>query len=874
MPHGSLLWGAPPIQRARAQETEAEAEPVLVPPSLVQFASATYPEAAAEYGLEGTVELELTIDAEGRVTDAIVVTPAGSGFDEAAAEAARRFLFEPATRDAEPIPSIIRYRYVFELTQEPEVEEVEDEAPPPGLLEGQVLDAGDDAPIVDAAISVQMPGETTQTPGETTQMVGEGSVAVVSDADGRFSVGSLAPGSYEVRIAAEGFEAYVSSEEVASGEATSIVYRMLRSDASASSDTFSATAVADPPPREVVRRSIQREQLTRIPGTRGDALRAVEILPGVGRPAFGAGALIIRGSAPEDSTIRFHGVEVPLLYHFGGLTSFYNSRLLEQIDFYPGNFSARYGRKTGGVLEVSSRDPASDRLHGVIETSFIDVSLMLEFPITDELSMAIAARRSVLDFFIETLIPDDTLDIVTAPVYEDYQLILSWRPTPNDRFRFQLYGVRDTFKILLSDGFAEDDPSVRGNANLDTQFHFGHLSWDHTYAPGFEQETNLRVGPTNLDFGLGDEFSFQGRFLEITLRTEWRARLAEWARVIVGTDLDITPFSIDYVGPQPRQIEGTGQDEPLSTQEQVIAQPVDQVYRPGFYVETELRPVEPLLLNLGFRADYYSEIDKWSFDPRSVAVYSVTDQTRIKGGVGLYSQPPEFQESIEEIGNPNLDPFHSVHVGLGVEHDFTETIEVGVEGFYKWLWDRVVETENGEAPFFRNKGVGRIYGMEISAQVRPTKGFFGYLSYTLSRSERRDAPGESFRPFDFDQTHIFNLAAVYQLPKGWEVGTTLRLVSGNPDTPVAGSSYDANNDVYLAVNGDINSGRAPLFHRLDVRIEKKWAFDLWKFAIFLDVQNVYNATNSEGTIYNFDYTESTALNGLPIIPALGMRGEL
>jgi outer membrane receptor protein involved in Fe transport len=184
----------------------------------------------------------------------------------------------------------------------------------------------------------------------------------------------------------------------------------------------------------------------------------------------------------------------------------------------------------------------------------------------------------------------------------------------------------------------------------------------------------------------------------------------------------------------------------------------------------------------------------------------------------------------------------------------------------------------GLDPIFENGGRGRIYGMELSARINPDHGeYVGYLSYTLSRSERLDRPDDpdaQWRLFDFDQTHILTLSFTYNLPRNWSLGGTVRIVSGNPSTPIIGSVYDAMNDVYLPIDGRVNSQRNPLFHRLDVRLEKKWIWETFTLAFFIDVQNAYNQANQEGLIYNFDFTETTVINGLPIIPALGIRGEL
>ena len=168
----------------------------------------------------------------------------------------------------------------------------------------------------------------------------------------------------------------------------------------------------------------------------------------------------------------------------------------------------------------------------------------------------------------------------------------------------------------------------------------------------------------------------------------------------------------------------------------------------------------------------------------------------------------------------------------------------------------------------------RIYGLEIAGRARPTGRFFGFLSYTLSRSERRDHPNAPWRLFDFDQSHILTLSMVYKLGRGWELGGTFRLVSGNPITPVIGSVYDVTSDIYQPIYGALNSQRVGLFHRLDVRLEKMWRFTHWNLAFYIDIQNIYSRMNPEGTLYNYDYRESQVVGGLPIIPSLGLRGEL
>ncbi|MFW2390643.1 MAG: TonB-dependent receptor domain-containing protein [Polyangiales bacterium] len=841
-------------QRSVQVSAEEETKPLITPPKLIRFVEASYPESEAEQPDETVVELDIVVGKDGLVTEVSVARSAGEAFDEAALEAARQFVFEPARKDWEPIAARIRYRYVFEMKAPPEKITT-------GWLRGTVLLAEGDVPAGSVVVEIK---------NERKELLRD----LVSAADGTFVVTDLEPGVYSVNIIGGEYGDLAAEEELVAGEVTQVIYRLGAQKQNAYRG-FGATAVVDAPPREVVKRTIDKEELTRIPGTRGDALRAVELLPGVARPPFGIGLLIVRGAAPQDSESFIDGIPVPLIYHFGGLTSIYNSYMLEKIDFYPGNFSVRYGRRTGGILEVTTRDPARDRIHGVAEVSIIDTFFTIEAPITDKISISGGLRRSLIDLILPSVLPDD-IGIRQAPVYIDYQFKLNFWPTKRDRVRISAYGSNDRLELILEEA-SGDDPAVRGNTQLSTAFYNNQVDWSRRVGDKVDQELAFNVGPSKINFGLGDEFRLEGTFIQTYGRGEWRYQVTEKVRLIAGLDVYTAPIKLSYVGPQPTAQEGGGsQQGSLAGQDQVIADVDTTVFRPGIYLESNMQLGKLTQLILGLRMDYFSDISGFAVDPRLTTIFTVAEDMRVKLGAGIYSQPPEFQESDVSIGNPNLQPIKAVHLGAGWEYDALPGARFGVEGFYKYLWDRTIPTPNGQAPFYVTGGIGRIYGAEFSVNIRPETGrhYFGYFSYTLSRSERKDGPLEPWRLFDFDQTHILTAAFVYNFPRNWEIGGTFRLVSGNPGTPVIGSVYDALNDIYIPIDGRVNTLRNPLFHQLDIRVQKKWIFKGWRLAVFLDIRNAYNQQNQEGIIYNYDYSQQTPLLGLPIIPSLGVRGEL
>ena len=58
-------------------------------------------------------------------------------------------------------------------------------------------------------------------------------------------------------------------------------------------------------------------------------------------------------------------------------------------------------------------------------------------------------------------------------------------------------------------------------------------------------------------FSLGDSLRFNADFIQMNGRAEWIGRLSDRVRIIGGLDIDITPFTLDYVGPPIQQAEGS-----------------------------------------------------------------------------------------------------------------------------------------------------------------------------------------------------------------------------------------------------------------------------------------------------------------------------
>jgi TonB family protein len=144
---------------------DAPAEPGKVTlPRLKKYAAPVYPAKAAAAGSEGGVTLKLDIDAAGHVTRAIVETPGGHGFDEAALAAAPGLELEPARRaDGTPVAARILYQYKFTLEPRAKASALPVPRADVETIAGRVLVAGTDAALAGIAVKLRRPDGSSET---------------------------------------------------------------------------------------------------------------------------------------------------------------------------------------------------------------------------------------------------------------------------------------------------------------------------------------------------------------------------------------------------------------------------------------------------------------------------------------------------------------------------------------------------------------------------------------------------------------------------------------------------------------------------------------------------------------------------------------
>lgn len=540
----------------------------------------------------------------------------------------------------------------------------------------------------------------------------------------------------------------------------------------------------------------------------------------------------------------------------------------DSFDLYPGGAPAYYGRQTGGVLDARLKRLSPDRLHGYVDVSLLDAGAFVEAPIGEKVAVAVAGRASYVDRIMAAMGNP-------MPRYDDYQVSLIARPSAAHTLKLFYLGADDSFKMDAAD---LEDAQIT-NGNVEAAAHMQHVALEHEFTPSRTVQNKLRVGYLhwNTLFHLGDDSRVDAIYDGLLARDTLRITPARWIALELGADAELGRWTTDVLiaGGPPKEGQPDEGYVDFERDQRKYTRNIQNIAAGG-WVSLELRPVEQLLIVPGVRVDLQPQIEEVTVDPRVMARYDVVKQLALKAGTAVNHGVPSLDESARRFGNPNLGSERSIQHSAGVEISPLDFLHLDLTGFYHQLDGLVVPTDrliDGVALNFENTGEGRAYGFEAMLRHDLANRLSGWIAYTYSRSERRNDDDERWRLLDVDQTHNLVLVGAYQLPRHWQISTRFRYRTGQPGTPIVGAVFVSDDDVYAPTFGRTNSRRNEAFHQLDLRIDKRWIYQSWMLNLYMDIQNVYNRPNPEGTAYNYNFRQSQSQQGLPILTILGIRAE-
>lgn len=832
--------------------TPDDPPPLLHGPELIDYIEAIDPQIPREG--EISVLMLLEIGADGVVARTEILQSGGAPYDEAARAAASRWRFRPAEDETGPVPVTVEFTYVFP-PPEPKPEEIPAPVDARVWVTGRLFRAGSREGVVGASVSLASPSG---------ELLAEG----ITAEDGSFALGGLPEQTTAVTLTLRhpGYQDVRKDLTLSSDEQVDISL-WAREDTRADNEIVVWYDRRDEQP-EITRRTITIDEIRRVPGTFGDPVRIIQSLPGTARPPFASGLLVLRGANPDDSNVYIDGVEVPIVYHLGGYRSVLNPDLVSAVDYLPGGYSVRYGRSLGGVVDVRTKKTYPEHPRATVRADLLDSGALVEGRVKD-LGYSIAARRSYVDVVLGLVLRKQ--EFQASPRWYDYQLKLSHLGVPGE-LSLLLFGFDDRVVVRTA---GDTRPLGAGYST-----HRAVISLRHPITETLELWVQPSIGVVHTEYGLGRNYLFELSADTIDLRSELIFTPGPALTAKLGFDGQGTRNDfVLFLGNVP-----VDDGDPLSeTESRDMGRDLRQL-TPDPYVEATLSPIEDrdaLKLIAGLRMPWLlrDRTDtQHAFDPRlQVRLHPFSEGllggSTLKAGTGLYHQPPTGLELGRE---EEFERAASSEIGL--EQQITASLRADITAYHRYIGDpRIFKTKDQEE---ERDSIGRAYGVETMVRLSPTESLFGWVSYTLSKSEYNydpDDPEEPapWIPSDYDQTHIFTAVGGGNLPYRFGVSGRATYVTGNPYTPLQGGIFLMDQGNYLPYAlGDANSERQPPFWALDLRVDKRFAFRQWSLLLFLDLLNTLHGKNPEFPVYNYDFTETDYIASLPFLPAAGLLVEM
>ena len=745
-----------------------------------------------------------------------------------------------------------------------------------GWIEGIVLDQATQRPVVSAVVLVDATG-----------------AYVIAGENGRFKTGGVPSGVQTVRVEAIGYEPVASPElKISPHRATTIAIELMASPQFR--ETVVVTAPADSSAAGVTTSGfgIASEEIRRSAGSLGDINRFVQALPGMASGGDIRNDLVARGGSPVESLIRIDGFETPTLSHFstvgstGGVVSLLNSELIADATFLAGGFPAEYGDRLSSVLDIRVREGNRTRHAFEVDVNFAGAALLGEGPIGRRGSWIGSVRRSFVDLFATAA------GVTSVPEMSAYTFKANYDIGQRHKLWAVAVGGTDGLDFNTDDE-DPDEPDFVGiewrAARIVVGMGWQHLLWKRAFgvlslsASAATYEIDVRdrslLGETTILRDHSNENATTVRYdLSSQLAGHWIIRGGASVKSL-WRDLDIsqprgreTPYSVRPRADTPGFTVGFGTTAPVT----------------GVYVEAsgQLRP--RTTVTGGVRLETFEALNNASVaGPRGGIETRVSPAVRVGLSVGRYHQQPELVTVVALPQNARLAPIESDHLVGSLKYDPRPGLFISAEVYRKWYRSYPVSLEypqltlaNHGSEFTTSdllllpmisEGKGRVRGLELFLKKRLAGGVYGQVAYSWSQTEQAALDGH-FRRGSFDTPHVFTAVGGYRLGERWELSGRFTAATGRPDTPaLLPESADQNRLIYDVDR--FNTERFPAFHRLDVRIDRRFRWFGRTTSLFADLQNIYNHRSVIYYEWNQKTRELHEEKQLGFLPVLGLNIE-
>jgi|GEM_PF-4784454 len=736
-------------------------------------------------------------------------------------------------------------------------------------VEGTVLDRLTRRPIAQARV-----------------VVDEARQVVAVDSLGRFRVDLPSPGTYRLRALAPRYEgaAWHSVRLTASAPVAPILLEIDPQIYRVPTVEIYGDRVRPDPPQSPTRVLLASE-IRRAPGGFQDPLRALQESRSIESRNDVGTLLSVRGGETDQILFLMDGFDVYNPYRMrivlGGGISLANPDLIESVELYAGGFSARYGNRASGVIQMRTREGNRQSFRSRHTVSLIAASSAFEGPLAGGRGSWIAGfRRTYYDLVIHPPKGEGT----QYPYLQEAQGRVDYDLAPGQRVTLRA-SIGDEGVNLLFRGDQSADPNA-DDVQTDGSSLTASGSIEHTARLGRAIQATTKVAI------LGDRskihlLGMEERSLYADARTTER-RLSTSHEWEISSPPHLTRIGVSW-DRYLSQIDWRADSDASPTLNPIpdSLRIDDHLSYGALWIEDIAAIREGWFLSAGVRFEDAGGAVPVQASPRVALRGKLPFGHRLLLGAGQFLQYPDGIESFSREAPLAIASFSR----LGPER--AGLVSAGMEGGWRRLhWDvesYARDTRNLHVPLDRvtyqasASGHAIAHGLETEIDLNPVprgdrdgawhERLEVRLAHAWSSSRFRGGIFDQWTPVSAERAQSFFGQMRIPLSSNVQLSTVLRLASGAPYTPLLarvrlwegdGTAY------YRGVWGPAFSARTSPYARCDARVDRDVSLFGRHGSAFIEVMNLTNRRNTLSIQWDADLRERRPVRGLPIIPFIGL----
>lgn len=759
-------------------------------------------------------------------------------------------------------------------------------------LKGIVLDKAVKTPLIGATVAL---------------MSVEPQRGGATNVDGRFNIGAVPVGKHTLRVSYLGYkDILVPNITVNSGKETDLIIELEENILTTKEVVVHAKIDKQKPLNElstVSARTFSVEETQRYAAAINDPARMASSFAGVAMSNDGSNYLAIRGNSPTGMLWRMEGVDIPNPNHFssvgtsGGGISILSAQVMSNSDFVTGAFAAEYGNALSGVFDLKLRKGNSEKREYTLQAGFLGLDAAAEGPFR----LGKQTGSFLVNYRYSTLSVISKLGVNIGDAQTDFQDLSFniWMPA-GKAGTFTLFGMGG----LSRQQYHGEADSLLWKDNTDKRYVYdflantGVVGITHSLVIG--NNTSLKTviaasgtqngGQTDRfkdDYTLRREYDNDHQQTKVTVSSTLNHKFNARHFLRTGAYVNFQGFNFsqhawdDEQGRLEEQLKNKGTATSINT-----------------FAQWQYRATEKLTLNAGAHAFFFLLNNTYSIEPRAALKYAFTERQSLSFGYGMHSQMQPLGlyftkvENGDEITMPNqnLGLTKAQHFVLSYDQSLPGNWRLKPEVYFQALSNVPVNSDVQDAfsalnvvdgfvdKSLTNKGKGRNYGFELTAEKFLTRGFYFLLSSAVFQSEYQGSDGV-WRNTRFNAGFVNSLVAGKEWD--WNRGRKNRTFGLNMKMTAMGGLREAPIDLAASIEKGETvydethafEDRMPDYFRLDMGVRLKRNYAHLTTTLALDVQNATNRQNIFGRYFDEKAAAVKYYYQAPLIPVLSYKLE-